>query len=107
GGRYIGLLRRGRPAGVLLRLADRRHALPQPHGVACELADDDLDGGLRVYPGPSDIGATALTWDDVTASSPYRLYRATTTDVWPSRAETALRAAHNEERIHRDRSVDD
>jgi hypothetical protein len=51
-------------------------------GAAAELHGDDLDHGLRVYPGPVDRGATALTRDDVTGSSPYRLYRATATDVW-------------------------
>ncbi|MFB9237369.1 pyridoxamine 5'-phosphate oxidase family protein [Plantactinospora siamensis] len=51
-------------------------------GTAVELDDADLDRGLRVYPGPSDRGGTALTLDDVTGSSPYRLYRATATDVW-------------------------
>lgn len=51
-------------------------------GVASELQGDDLDHGLRVYPGPSDRGGTALSRDDVTASSPYRLYRTTATDLW-------------------------
>jgi len=51
-------------------------------GSAYELQGDDLDHGLRVYPGPGDRGATALTRDDVTGSSPYRLYRATVTDLW-------------------------
>lgn len=49
---------------------------------ACELRGDDLERGLRVYPGPSDRGATVLTRDDVSGSSPYRLYRATATDLW-------------------------
>jgi hypothetical protein len=51
-------------------------------GAACEVQGDDLEGGLQIYPGPSDRGATALTRDDVTGSSPYRLYRATATDLW-------------------------
>ncbi|MFF5292490.1 pyridoxamine 5'-phosphate oxidase family protein [Paractinoplanes globisporus] len=51
-------------------------------GEARELAGDDLERGLEVYPGPADRDATGLTWDDVTGSSPYRLYRATATDVW-------------------------
>jgi hypothetical protein len=50
--------------------------------TASELAGDDLERALEVYPGPSHRGATALTRDDVTGSSPYRLYRATATDVW-------------------------
>jgi hypothetical protein len=51
-------------------------------GVAGELAGDDLARGLQVYPGSTDRGAAALAWDDVTGSSPYRLYRATASDVW-------------------------
>jgi hypothetical protein len=51
-------------------------------GSAGELHGADLDRGLRVYPGTADRGATALTRDDVTGSSPYRLYRATATDLW-------------------------
>ena len=51
-------------------------------GTARELHGDDLDRGLPAYPGPSDRGASALTRDDVTGSSPYRLYRATATDLW-------------------------
>jgi hypothetical protein len=51
-------------------------------GVACELAGDDLERGLIIFPGPADRGGAALTRDDVTGSSPYRLYRATASDVW-------------------------
>ena len=51
-------------------------------GSAGELRGDDLERGLRVYPGPADRGGTALTVDDVTGSAPYRLYRATATDLW-------------------------
>lgn len=50
--------------------------------TAGELHGDDLDRGLREYPGPRDRDTTTLTWDDVTGSSPYRLYRATASDVW-------------------------
>jgi nitroimidazol reductase NimA-like FMN-containing flavoprotein (pyridoxamine 5'-phosphate oxidase superfamily) len=51
-------------------------------GEAGELTGDDLDHGLRVYPGPPARGATPVTRQDVTAPSPYRLYRATASDVW-------------------------
>jgi hypothetical protein len=51
-------------------------------GTAAELHGDDLDRGLRVYPGPSERGAAPPARDDVTGSGPYRLYRATVTDVW-------------------------
>lgn len=50
--------------------------------TASELRGDELDRGLRMYPRPGDPNATAITRDDVTGSSPYRLYRATATDVW-------------------------
>jgi hypothetical protein len=50
--------------------------------TACELEGADLDRGLRVYPGPPSRGATAVTRDEVTGSSSYRLYRATATAVW-------------------------
>ena len=50
--------------------------------TATELANDDLERGLAVYPGPSDRGGTPLARHDVTEPSPYRLYRATATDVW-------------------------
>jgi hypothetical protein len=50
--------------------------------TASELEGDELDRGLRVYPRPDDRNAIAITRDDVTGSSPYRLYRATATDVW-------------------------
>jgi hypothetical protein len=51
-------------------------------GEAQQLAATDLDRGLEIYPGPDDRGASRLTREDVTAPSPYRLYRATATDVW-------------------------
>lgn len=51
-------------------------------GTAHEVAADDLDHGLRVYPGPADRGVTALTATDVTGAAPWRLYRARATQVW-------------------------
>jgi nitroimidazol reductase NimA-like FMN-containing flavoprotein (pyridoxamine 5'-phosphate oxidase superfamily) len=51
-------------------------------GEAQELTGDDIDHGLEVYPGPEDTGASRLSREDVTGSSPYRLYRATASDVW-------------------------
>jgi hypothetical protein len=50
--------------------------------TACELQGDDLDRGLRVYPGLRGRDAIAVTRDEVTGASPYRLYRATATDLW-------------------------
>ncbi len=51
-------------------------------GEARELSGDDLDRGLEVYPGPSHRGGGPITRDDVTGPSPYRLYRATASDLW-------------------------
>ena len=49
---------------------------------AREVSGDDLDRGLEVYPGPGHRGGAPVTRSDVTGASPYRLYRATATDVW-------------------------
>jgi hypothetical protein len=51
-------------------------------GEGRELSGDDIDRGLDVYPGPSHRGGSPVTRDQVTGSSPYRLYRATASDVW-------------------------
>jgi hypothetical protein len=51
-------------------------------GEAQELTGVDLDRGLEIYPGPDDRGGARLTRDDVIAPSPYRLYRATASDLW-------------------------
>jgi nitroimidazol reductase NimA-like FMN-containing flavoprotein (pyridoxamine 5'-phosphate oxidase superfamily) len=51
-------------------------------GGARALTGDDVDRGLEVYPGPSDRGGAPITRDEVTGSSPYRLYRATASDLW-------------------------
>lgn len=51
-------------------------------GEAREVTADELDLGLRTYPGPSHRDAVAVTRDDVTGTSPYRLYRATASEVW-------------------------
>lgn len=50
--------------------------------TAAELAGDDLDRGIGIYPGPVTRGATRVAPDDVTAPSPYRLYRATVTEAF-------------------------
>lgn len=46
-------------------------------GQAHELTDDEVDEGLKAYPGPSQRGVPPMTRDDVTGSSAYRLYQAT------------------------------
>lgn len=51
-------------------------------GDAAVLAGEDLERGLAVYPGPAARGGTAVTRDEVTGASPWRLYRARATAVW-------------------------
>lgn len=50
--------------------------------TAVELAGRDLDRGLGIYPGPATRGGSSVAHDDVTAPSPYRLYRATVTEAF-------------------------
>ena len=50
-------------------------------GEAKELDGTDLERGLEIYPGPEDRGGASLTRDDVTGASPYRLYRATASEL--------------------------
>lgn len=51
-------------------------------GKAHQLPDDEVDAGLRAYPGPGRPEAAASTRDDVTGPSPYRLFRATAAELW-------------------------
>jgi hypothetical protein len=51
-------------------------------GAAHEIGPDELDRGLRVYPGPAERGGATLTAADVTGAAPWRLYRAQATQVW-------------------------
>nr|WP_296074395.1 pyridoxamine 5'-phosphate oxidase family protein [uncultured Actinoplanes sp.] len=51
-------------------------------GEAAELAGEDLDRGLGAYPGSDSRGAAPIEREDVTGSSPYRLYRAVASDLW-------------------------
>lgn len=51
-------------------------------GEAREVSGGDLDRALRVYPRPGGAGVTPVTLEDVTAPSPYRIYRATASDLW-------------------------
>jgi nitroimidazol reductase NimA-like FMN-containing flavoprotein (pyridoxamine 5'-phosphate oxidase superfamily) len=50
-------------------------------GHAHELPDDEVDRALEVYPRPG-TGASSVTHDDVTGSSPYRFYRAIAEELW-------------------------
>jgi nitroimidazol reductase NimA-like FMN-containing flavoprotein (pyridoxamine 5'-phosphate oxidase superfamily) len=51
-------------------------------GEAREVTGTDLDHALRSYPRRDGGGATSVTREDVTGTSPYRLYRATASDLW-------------------------
>ena len=51
-------------------------------GEARELSGSDLDRALGSYPRPDGRGATPVLREDVTAPAPYRLYRATVSDMW-------------------------
>ena len=51
-------------------------------GSAAVLSDDDLHRGLDIYPGPAARGGTSVSVDDVSGSSPWRLYRARASAVW-------------------------
>lgn len=51
-------------------------------GSARTVPDGDIDAGLSVYPGSGERGVPTMTRDDVSGSSPYRLYRVTASDVW-------------------------
>jgi nitroimidazol reductase NimA-like FMN-containing flavoprotein (pyridoxamine 5'-phosphate oxidase superfamily) len=51
-------------------------------GEARELSGSDLDRALGVYPRRDGRGATPVTREEVSAPAPYRLYRATVSDMW-------------------------
>ncbi|TCO60764.1 pyridoxamine 5'-phosphate oxidase family protein [Actinocrispum wychmicini] len=51
-------------------------------GEAHELSGSELDRGLNVYPGSESRGGAPCTLEDVTGPAPYRLYRATVSDLW-------------------------
>lgn len=51
-------------------------------GEASALSGSDLDRALDAYPRPGGPDTTRLTREDVTAPDPYRLYRATASDLW-------------------------
>jgi hypothetical protein len=51
-------------------------------GTATVLDGDDLARCLEIYPGPAERGGSALTVDDVTGESPWRLYAAEATELW-------------------------
>ncbi len=51
-------------------------------GEAREVPGSELDRALQAYPRADPRGATAVTREDVTGPAPYRLYRATVSDMW-------------------------
>lgn len=51
-------------------------------GVAGPVTGTDLGHALSVYPGPAARGGAARSPDDVTGTSPWRLYRASVGAVW-------------------------
>ncbi|WP_317452570.1 pyridoxamine 5'-phosphate oxidase family protein [Streptomyces sp. CBMA29] len=51
-------------------------------GEARELSGTEVDRALEAYPRPGGSGTTPFTRDEVTAPSPYRLYRATASRLW-------------------------
>jgi nitroimidazol reductase NimA-like FMN-containing flavoprotein (pyridoxamine 5'-phosphate oxidase superfamily) len=51
-------------------------------GEAREVTEDEVEQALAVYPGPASRGVPAVTREDVAGESPYRLYRATASEVW-------------------------
>ena len=53
-------------------------------GEAGEVSGGHLDRALEAYPRANGGGATAVTREDVTGAAPYRLYRATASEMLPS-----------------------
>ena len=51
-------------------------------GEAREVTEGELEQALAVYPGPAGRGGQPMTRADFTGESPYRLYRATASEVW-------------------------
>ena len=51
-------------------------------GEARELSGSDLDRALAAYPRQDAHGATPVTREEVTGPAPYRLYRATASEMW-------------------------
>lgn len=51
-------------------------------GEAREVSGSDIDRALEAYRRPDGGGVTPFTRQEVTAPTPYRLYRATASDLW-------------------------
>ena len=51
-------------------------------GTATVLDAEDLARALEIYPGPAERAGSAVTFDDVTGESPWRLYAAEAEELW-------------------------
>ncbi|MDT0215660.1 pyridoxamine 5'-phosphate oxidase family protein [Rothia sp. ARF10] len=51
-------------------------------GLASVVSDEGLARGLEVYPGPGSRGGSAITVEDVTGGSPWRLWHVRADEVW-------------------------
>ncbi len=73
-------------------------------GTAGPVPVTELEAALSLYPGPSGRGGAALDLEDVSGSSPWRLYRATAAAVWvlcprPPRQPCALHGRSDDHRV--------
>lgn len=50
--------------------------------TAEQLAGDDIEAGLELYPGPPERGARRVAAEELRAPGPYRLYRARASRHW-------------------------
>jgi nitroimidazol reductase NimA-like FMN-containing flavoprotein (pyridoxamine 5'-phosphate oxidase superfamily) len=51
-------------------------------GTAEIVTGDELRSALEIYPGPEERGGSAITEDDVTGASAWRLYRVRASALW-------------------------
>ena len=51
-------------------------------GEAAVVSDSDLDRVLEYFPGPPSRGGSQITPEDVSGAAPYRMYRATASEMW-------------------------
>jgi Pyridoxamine 5'-phosphate oxidase len=51
-------------------------------GQAAVVSESDLDRALEYFPGPPSRGGAQVTPEDVTGPAPYRMYRATASQLW-------------------------
>lgn len=51
-------------------------------GDAAVVSDSDLDRVLEYFPGPPSRGGSRVMPEDVSGAEPYRMYRATASEMW-------------------------